>query len=304
MAPQLFDTHAHLISDDAARYPPAPLRGHTDIPPLPKPVTDDMLLDWMDAQGVERACLVQRAHAYGYDNSYVIDCALRHPDRFVPVGVFDAQDPATPEIVERLARDQGLGGARLCAVRPWEMDTAWFNSPQAMKFWEVAARRRLPVAIIFFHHHLSYGLPALRLIAELFPELPIVIDHVGCGHGSNPEVAWGRERGQDMDAPGAPDYGLVGALTPLAAHANVSFKFTQICVERLRDAKIPLADFVRRLTDLYGPYRLVWGSDIGQSPGTYAEMTAAAHEAGARLDEDERPLFFSGNAEAIWGRGG
>jgi predicted TIM-barrel fold metal-dependent hydrolase len=300
---QLFDTHAHLIADDPVRYPPSPLRGQTDPPPLPAPVTDAMLLDWMDANGVGRACLVQRAHAYGYDNSYVVDCALRHPDRLVSVGVFDAQDPATPALVDRLAAEQGLGGARLCAVRPWEMDTAWFNAPQAMKFWEVAAARRLPVAIIFFHYHLPYALPALRLVAELFPEVPIVVDHVGCGHGSNPEVAWGRERGYDMDAPGPPDYGL-DAVAPLAAHRNVSFKFTQICVDRLRDANIPLSAFVRRLTDLYGPERLVWGSDIGQSGGTYEGMTAAAREAASRLDEHERRRFFFGNAAAIYGRGG
>ena len=299
----LFDTHAHPISDDAERYPPGLLRGQGETPRLPPPVTGEMLLDWMDAAGVARACLVQRAHLYGYDNSYAVDCALAHPDRFVSVGVFDAQDPATPGVVDHLIADKGLGSARLCAVRPWEMDTAWFNSPQAMKFWEMAARHRLPVAIIFFHYHLPYALPALRLVAELFPDLPIIVDHVGCGHGANAEVAWGRERGYDMDAPGAPDYGLTGPVAALAAHPNVSFKFTQICVERLRDARIPLADFVRRLTDLHGPGRLVWGSDIGQSGGTYPKMAGAAHEAAARLDERERELFFHGNAAAIYGEG-
>lgn len=296
----LFDTHAHPISDDPAAYPPGLLRGQSDLPKLPAPVTGDMLLDWMDANGVARACLVQRAHLYGYDNSYAIDCALKRPDRFVSVGVFDAQDPATPGVVEHLATDKGLGGARLCAVRPWEMDTAWFNSPQAMMFWEAAARRQLPVAIIFFHYHLPYALPALGLVAELFPHLPIIVDHIGCGHGSNPEVAWGRERGYDVDAPGAPDYGLAGNVAALAAHRNVSFKFTQICIDRLRDAKIPLADFVRRLTDLHGPDRLVWGSDIGQSGGSYPDMAAAAREAGAGLTDQEKALFFHGNAAAIY----
>lgn len=300
----LFDTHAHLIADDPVRYPPGLLRGQSEIPVLPPLVTDAMLLEHMEATGVARACLVQRAHAYGYDNSYVVDCARRHPDRFVSVGVFDAQDPATPDIIERLVSEQGLGGARLCAVRPWEMDTGWFNSPAAMKVWEKVAEHSLPMAIIFFHYHLPYALPALRLIAELFPKLPIIVDHVGSGHASTPEVVWGRERGYDMDAPGAPDYGLVGALTALAAHPNVSFKLTQINVHRLRDAKIPLGAYVRRLTDLYGPNRLVWGSDIGQSGGTYEEMAANAREAGAELDAHERALFFFGNAAAIYGGGG
>lgn len=297
----LFDTHAHLIADDPVRYPAGLLRGQSELPPFPPAVTDDMLLRWMDAHDVARACLVQRAHLYGYDNSYVVDVAVRNPQRFTSVGVFDAQDPATPGIVDRLVRDQNLGGGRLCAVRPWELDTGWFNSPQAMKFWETAARHRLPVALIFFHYHLSYGLPALKVVADLFPELPIIIDHVGAPHASHTEVAWGKERGYDMDAPGGPDYGLVGAMTPFKDQKNVSFKLTQINVERLRDANIPLGAFVRRLTDLYGPDKLIWGSDIGQSRGTYAEMTAAAREAAAELDEQEKARFFYGNAAAIYG---
>jgi len=297
----LFDTHAHLIADDPVRYPGNVLRGQTEIPPFPPPTTGEMLLDLMDANDVARACLVQRAHVYGYDNSYVVDWGVRRPDRFTSVGVFDAQDPATPDIVRRLAGDQKLGGARLCAVRPWELDTGWFNSPQAMKFWETAAALSLPVALIFFHYHLSYGLPALKVVADLFPDLPIIIDHVGAPHASHTEVAWGKERGYDMEAPGRPDYGLAGALTPFAAQKNVSFKLTQINIERLRDAGIPLGAFVRRLTDLYGPEKLIWGSDIGQSRGTYSEMAAGAREAASELDERERALFFHGNAAAIYG---
>lgn len=297
----LFDTHAHLIADDRVAYPHGYLRGQSEMPVFPPATTGQMLLDYMDANDVARACLVQRAHVYGYDNSYVVDCALEHPDRFTSVGVFDAQEPDTPAIIERLVLEKGLGGARLCAVRPWEMDTAWFNSPAAMKFWEMAAKHKLPVAIIFFHYHLPYALPALRLIAEMFPDLPIIIDHVGSSHASTPEVVWGKEKGYDMDAPGGPDYGLAGALAPFGKHRNVSFKLTQINFHRLIDANIPFSAFVRRLTDLYGPDRLVWGSDIGQSGGTYAEMAANAREAAAELNEHEQALFLFGNAAAIYG---
>lgn len=297
----LFDTHAHLIADDPVKYPAGLLRGQTEHPPFPPPSTDTMLLDLMDANDVARACLVQRAHVYGYDNSYVIDAAIKNPTRFVSVGVFDAQDPATPEVVDRLAKDKNLGGGRLCAVRPWELDTGWFNSVQAMHFWETAAKHKLPVTLIFFHYHLSYGLPALKVVADLFPDLPIIIDHVGTPHASHTEVAWGKERGYDMDAPGAPDYGLVGAMTPFKDTKNVSFKLTQINVERLRDAKIPLGAFVRRLTDLYGPDKLIWGSDIGQSRGTYPEMAGGAREAGSQLTPAEQAKFFHGNAAAIYG---
>jgi predicted TIM-barrel fold metal-dependent hydrolase len=299
----LFDTHAHLIADDNDRYPPGCLRGQSEPQPLPPPFTIEMLAEQMAAHVVGRACLVQRAHAYGYDNNYVIDCALRDPRRFVAVGVFDAQDARTPDLVSHLVRDKGLGGARLCAVRPWEMDTAWFNSPAAMKFWETAAAHTLPVAIIFFHYHLPYALPALAIIADMFPDLPIIIDHVGSRHASTPEVLWGRDKGFDMDAPAGPDYGLTGALSRLAEHRNVRFKLTQINVHRLREANIRLGTFVRRLTNMFGPDRLIWGSDTGQSAGSYADMTANAREAASELNEQEKALFLFGNAAAIYGDG-
>lgn len=298
----LFDTHAHLIGADESRYPRNLLRGQTELQPLPPAFTGEQLLAEMAANDVRTACLVQRAHVYGYDNSYVIDCAANNPERLISVGVFDALEARTPALIEDLARNRGLGGVRFCAVRPWEMDTGWFNSLQAMKSWEAAAKLGLPVSIIFFHYQLSYVLPALRLVAQNFPELPIIIDHIGCGHATVPEIAWGREQGWDVSVPGPPDYGLVGALTPFVEQRNCSFKFSQINVHRLRDAGIPLSTFVRRFTDLFGPDRLIWGSDIGQSPGAYPEMASAGREAAGELDESERRLFLHDNAARIYGR--
>jgi predicted TIM-barrel fold metal-dependent hydrolase len=195
------------------------------------------------------------------------------------------------------------GGARLCAVRPWELDTRWLNSPQAMDFWETAATHRLPVAVIFFAYHRSFGLPALGVIADLVPDLPIIADHVGSIHASGPEGDWGRAQGIDMDAPGAPDYGLAGPLARLMERRNVRLKLTQINMHALHDAGIPPGRFVRRLTDLYGPDRLIWGSDTGQSAGSYAEMTANARAAASDLNAHERAQFFFGNAAAIYGAG-
>jgi len=297
---RLFDTHAHLIAADPQLYPPSCLRGQSDLPAMPSAITVEMLLEDMDANAVQWACLVQRAHVYGYDNSYVVDSALACSERLISVGVFDAQDPATPDIVAELATGRGLRGVRICSVRPWEMDTGWLNSPQAMKFWETAAAHSLPVAVIFFHYHLAWGLPALREIARLFPDLPIIVDHVGCRHASGPEVRWGEDQGFDMRAPGPPDYGLPEALGPFLDRRSVAFKMTKINVDRLRDAGLQLSGFVRRLVDLVGADRLMWGSDIGQSPGTYAEMTAAAREAGAELNDVERERFFSGTARRIY----
>ena len=57
----LVDTHAHLVTGDTANYPPAPPSGELKPDDLADPMTVERLLGEMDANGVGRALLVQRA---------------------------------------------------------------------------------------------------------------------------------------------------------------------------------------------------------------------------------------------------
>ena len=66
----IFDSHAHVISEDFDRYPASPLSGKLDRR-LDDPMTAERLIREMDAARVRHAVLVQRAHVYGYDNRYV-----------------------------------------------------------------------------------------------------------------------------------------------------------------------------------------------------------------------------------------
>ena len=67
----LFDTHAHVLSADTARYPPSDEGRHGAAPPY----TVEQLLADMDTCGVPHACAVQRFHHYFTDNRYVLDAA-------------------------------------------------------------------------------------------------------------------------------------------------------------------------------------------------------------------------------------
>ena len=81
---------------------------------------------------------------------------------------------------------------------------------------------------------------------------------------------------------------------------NVHFKVTDINFERLEDAGHSPADFVRRLADLVGIERLMWGSDVGQSTADYAEMRARAEHAAAGLGGTGRRAFLGGNAARLY----
>jgi predicted TIM-barrel fold metal-dependent hydrolase len=126
---------------------------------------------------------VQRFHYYFVDNSYVLDASRPHAQRMCPVVMLDALDAEAPAQLRALANRQRLGALRLATLHHTRYDTAWLNSPSALRLWEEAAKLGLPVAVIGYLRHLPYNLPALGMIAAMFPETPIVIDHLGMPHG-------------------------------------------------------------------------------------------------------------------------
>lgn len=299
----LFDTHAHLISDDWDTYPPQALR--PDLPTPKKPdytVTVDALIEMMDANGVTDACLVQRGHLYGYDNSYILDSARRHPDRLHPVVILDPQDPETPGRYRAMVENDNVRGFRMAHLRPWILDTAWMSSPQAMEVWKTCADLGTPMTLILFMKQLPYLLPLIRIIAKQFPDLPILLDHGGMPFGmSQYEVGLAREAGEPVELPGPPHFGIDTTIAQLADTPNVHFKITEINMERFEAEGVRAAHVVRRMVDEFGPHRLVWGSDVGQSMlWTYEQKAQMARAAADFLTEEEARAFLHDNAARVY----
>ncbi|PQA86616.1 amidohydrolase family protein [Hyphococcus luteus] len=303
MVASLFDTHAHLISDDWDKYPARALTPGLPTPDRPNyTVTVESLIEMMDSHNVERACLVQRGHVYGFDNSYIIDSAAKFPGRLHPVVILDAQDPETPAKYRHMVKNDSVCGFRMAAARPWLWDTAWMSSPAAMEIWKACADLGTPMTIIFYQKHLSYNLPLLKIIAKQFPDLPIIIDHGGMPYGmTQVEVGYAEEDGEEVIMPPPPDFGINETIKIFEDVPNVYFKFTEINIERLAAEKIRPAHIVRRLVDGFGPDRLVWGSDIGQSMlWSYKEKTEMARKAADFLTEEEAVKFLHDNAARIY----
>jgi L-fuconolactonase len=299
----LFDTHAHLISDDWDTYPPRPLR-----PDLPTPkrtdftVTAEALIAMMDEHGVAEACLVQRGHLYGYDNGYILDSARRHPGRLHPVVILDPQDPATPGRYREMVKNDHVRGFRMAHTRPWILDTAWVSSPQSMEVWKACADLGTPMTLILFMKQLPYLLPLIKIIARRFPDLPILLDHGGMPYGMTQyEVRLAAEAGEEVRLPGPPHFGIDETIEIFADVPNVHFKITEINMERLAAENVRPAHIVRRMVDSFGPDRLMWGSDVGQSMlWSYAEKAAMARAAAAFLTEEEARKFLHDNAARVY----
>ncbi len=302
---RLFDTHAHLVSDDWERYPARPFTPDLPVPARPAySVTVEALIEMMDRQDVAEACLVQRGHLYGYDNSYILDSAERYPGRLHPVVILDPEDPATPALYRDMVKRRGVKGFRMAVSRPWILDTGWLCSPVAMEVWKACAELGTPLTMIVFMNQLSYVLPLVKILAKQFPDLPVLLDHGAMPYGMTQyEVKLAEEAGEKVEMPPPPHFGIDKTIVLFEDVPNIHFKITEINMERLAAANVRAPHLVRRMVDSFGPDRLMWGSDIGQSMlWNYQEKTAMARDAADFLTEDETAKFLHGNAARVYGQ--
>ncbi|MCW3838317.1 amidohydrolase family protein [Sphingomonas canadensis] len=282
----MIDTHAHLVTGDTAAYPPSPPSGALNPGDLDDPMTVERLLGEMDASGVEKAVLVQRGSIYGFDSSYVCDSAARHPARLAAVCSIDAAAADCGAAVEHWIRDRGAAGIRLMELVRG-MGIGWLDSPLARDAWKAAAELEAPVCVHLFPWNRAEGLTCLAGILRDIPNVTVVIDHFGA-------IA--------SDA-GPPDHGVDELLEQVAAFDGTTIKFTTIPLGRLDKAGIDYRPVVERVAALFGPDRMMWGSDITQSPGSYAYMADLGRSSVEGFGAREREQILSGTAERVYGRG-
>lgn len=301
---KLFDAHVHLVADDTQRYP---RKGAGNPPPggggLPPGVGGqpggsagnsvraepdvERVIRWMDEQGVEGGAAVQKRGTYGYDNSYILDSSDRYRDRLAPVVVLDAEDAKTPALMRDLIEKRGLAAVRLTGASAADGTFPWLNSAQALRTWAVADEAGLVMDLMITTGPSPQGIAAIIELAQRFANVRLVLDH----------VAYPRPQG-------GPDYGIDATHRALANQKNIYYKFTVINLDLLREAKVPATDFVRRIVDVYGADRVMWGSDVGNSAGAYPELVGRVVSATARLTDAERRKVLHDTGRSVFVRGG
>jgi predicted TIM-barrel fold metal-dependent hydrolase len=283
---RLYDSHAHLVSDDEVRYPRSyPFENTTLRMPRvpgtignpggmhgPNPVnekpTAELMDRWMTEENVVGIAAVQKGMIYGTDNSYIVDAADLFPDRMRAIIIVDPQAPETPQMVRDGAR-RGIVGIRFFGVGVVDK-AAWLSSPAAMAVWELADELGVLVDIEAPASGSEVLIPVIETMADRFPRQRIVLDHVFL-----PDCL-------------LPDYGIDHRFDGFAARPNISVKFTSLSMDVIREKGVAPEKVLRRTVDFYGADRTMWGSDIGTSSGTYKEMVARAIAATCLLDDDER----------------
>lgn len=303
--PLLFDSHAHLVADDQARYPRNPMQRAADAPYRhpgvigkpggkhgPNPINEvpDALrmLRWMEEENVDGIVAVQKRMIYRYDNSYILDSSDKYPNLFSAVVILDAEDDGTPALVRQCIQKNELAGVRLFGGRKPDGSMPWLNSPKALKTWDVAQEFGLVMDL----EVLSQGgggpsIPAIIELARKYPDIRIVLDHL-----LEPEMEEGEH------------FGLDERYQTLGGEKNVFFKFTSINLDICREENIPAEKVLRRAVDMFGADHLMWGSDIGTSSGTYKEMVQRFLDSAVLLTPQEKSAVFHDTGKRVFVKGG
>lgn len=232
-----------------------------------------------------RVVAVQAADSVA-ETRYLLDLAARHPQIAGVVGWVDLADPATPEILTDLARNPRLKG-----VRPMLQDLAeddWIATrPDPAVLRKVQELGLRFDALVFARH-----LPHLTRFTAAWPGLPMIIDHCAKPRMDGPlEPAW------------------LDGMAAMAAFPHVHCKISGLMTElprELHTAKAALSAMrpvVETVLHLFGPGRLLWGSDwpvlgLAASHRVWEELTDRLLEG---LTAPERQAILGGNALKFYG---
>ena len=200
----------------------------------------ESLLFQMDRNGVEKGVLIQ--HRGMFDNTYLLNCAKRHPDRFVVAALVDTSRAEAPDELVRWASE----GAVAVRLAPSERSPG--DDPLAI--WRKAAELGLAVSSLgtlgeFASDQFS------DLVAAL-PELRIVVEHLASVGTSGGEVGAAYARALEL-ARFPNTYiktGGLGEINDRPAILPAEFGFTEP------------TPYLEMALEAFGPRRCMWGSDF------------------------------------------
>lgn len=275
----IVDIHNHIIADDTARFPLAPMGGKQSDWSKERPVNTQGMLDAMRDAGVAKSVLVQASTCYGHDNSYVAAAVRAHPQQFV--GVYSV-DLLADDALQRIRhwRDAGLSGLRVFIAGHTAADhNTRLDDPRAYPAWAFISEQRIPLCVQIR----ADSLAQLDDLLTRFPEAIVLLDHFA----------------RPVLDDGAP-YAQASALLALARHKNLHFKFTTHNVRESAQGLATQASFCRTVVDCFGAHRIAWGSNFPASKGSLKELLFEAAQATQALTSEEQDWIFSRTAHALY----
>lgn len=249
------------------------------LPPSFDPTASppEILLGYMDQAGVDRAILVQH-HMYGNQNETVLECLKTWPDRFAGYAYLGKLDsPDDPDRLERLI-EQGMLGLKIEIPSTRRLRPSFaFDGDHEMRIFERLNALGRPLALDVNGSPESDTV-ALRKVVAAFPNLPLVICHVGGTH----TPGW-EDRARLANKPN----GWVDlAALPLFAGSDEEYPYPRA------------QQWIRWAAENLGVERLLWGTDYPPTirTNTYGQLQTYISRHCDFLSAEDKAAVLGGNA--------
>ncbi len=244
----IIDAHVHLWPKASSDFPRVP---KINLEVTPEIFTEAELFDEGAAFGISRTVVVQHIGYYGYDNRYPISLKDKFPNRVAVIGAVGEAEADGPSRLEDLAKAGGRG-VRVRGINV----SAWLQNTDVLALWEKAQELGIAVCLLLRNRDDFDMTPfaALARLAERFPNLTIVIDHMAF---------------VDPD-----DEVLRRELAELSRFPKIHLKLSGF-ERNLKGKRAALKGMVHQYLEHYDAERIMWGSDrpvLGSRGGTLREV--------------------------------
>jgi L-fuconolactonase len=239
---------------------------------------EDVRASWEQA-GIDGAVLIQAAPTLE-ETRYLLAVAESEPKVTGVVGWIDMLAPDAVDQLERLASNRLLRG-----IRPMLQDIpddGWMLKAELAPVYRALVDLDLRFDALVLPRHL----PNLLQLIDRHPDLKVVIDH-----GAKPPIgerldSWRRDLAQLVRIP--------------HLHCKFSGLVTECRGQTTKDALEPVS---QTLLDLFGPERLMFGSDwpVCTLRSTYVQWWQWAQELTAHLSPDQKSALFGVTAQRFYG---
>ena len=272
----IVDAHFHCWRLDRADY--------GWLTPALAPIYRDVsIADWQARAlplGVHAGVLVQAAPTQA-ETEFLLDQAEAHDVVRGVVGWLDLLAPDAPRRIGSLAASR----PRLKGLRPMLQDIGdpdWILQPALAPALDAMAECGLVFDALIQPRHLR----RILVLCQRHPALRVVVDH-----GAKPAIA------QGLWQPWADDLRLLARDTQ--AVCKMSGLLTEAGPRPPRDAALR---WIAHLLEIFGPQRMLWGSDwpVLELAATYDDWWADTHTALAGLTAADRAAVLGGNAMQVY----
>ncbi len=272
------DAHHHLWRLDRGDYGWLTAE---DYPAIHRDFLAKDIEPHLKACGIDKTVLVQAAETVA-ETEFLLGIAREAPVIAGVVGWTDFAANDAPEKIARLAQNKTLKSMRPMLQGLAEDD--WILKPEVAPALKALQPNGLHLDVLIFPRHLPH---MARLFAR-YPDLPMVIDH-----GAKPYVAKGEIE------PWKSDLRSIARDFP-----NVCCKLSGLATEAAPGWNgDTLRPYVDALIEIWGPRRLMWGSDwpVLNVAGNYSGWFKIAQRFTAHLGEADRTDIFGNTAARFYG---